>query len=163
MYFCELIAESCETFEIIIGRLCFQKKKMWIWQNNCQHEKKKKEVIYEEPPVYKASGRECMVNIKPHTLTSRCPLLQSVHSFQEEFTPFSDSTTRSPSTPSHPFVGRSMSPSLHPASLWMGINSLSSRWDLTSRAPSSALSSTTSGTSLLICTTVIGVRHWCGH
>lgn len=42
MYFCELIAESCETFEIIIGRLCFQKEKMWIWQNSCQHEKKKK-------------------------------------------------------------------------------------------------------------------------
>lgn len=54
MYFCELIAESCETFKIIIGRLCFQKEKMWIWQDDCQHEKEKK-AINEQPLVYKAS------------------------------------------------------------------------------------------------------------
>lgn len=88
---------------------------------------------------------------------SLCFLFQSVLSSQEGCTPFSDSTTRSPSTPSHPFVGLSTSPSSHPASPWMGISSLSSRWDLTSRGPSSASSSTTSGTSSPTCTTATEV------
>lgn len=88
-----------------------------------------------------------------------CPLFQSVHSSPEEFMPSLDSTTRNPWTPSRHFVARSMSLSSHPVSPWMGISSLSSRWDLISKDPSSALLSTTSGTSSPTCTTVTEVIH----
>ena len=94
----------------------------------------------------------------PHNLIILCPLLQSVRSSQGEFTPYSDSMIRSLSTPSLHSAVRSTCPSSRPASPWMGLSSLSSRWDLISRGPSSALSSTTSGTSLPTYTTAIEVR-----
>lgn len=108
---------------------------------------------------------ESCVNVSIHMKrneTERSPLFQSVRSSPEEFTPSSDSTTRNPWTPSHHFAARSTSLSSRPVSLWTGISSLSSRWDLTSRDPSSALLSTTNGTSLPICTTVTEVIH-CRH
>lgn len=144
MNFSYIIAESCESIS-----------------NKCHCVCERKNVIFVSISPYKWKKRKHFFKYKSDAayLNKCCPLFQSVHSSPEEFTPFSDSTTRSLWTPSHHFVAPSTSLSSHLVSLWMEISSLSSRCDLTSRDPSSALSSTTSGTSLPTCMTVTEVIH----